>query len=110
MILNYQRQKLARRGLDVGPTRDGGAWPCDRARKPAATRVVNVLVLWNTLYLEAALRAEGFSVREEDVARLSPLGCEHINLLGRYAFCVPDQARRGELRPLRNPAAAAENR
>ena len=76
--------------------------------------VVNVLVLWNTLYLDAALaalRTEGFPVREEEVARLSPLGCEHINLLGRYAFSVPDQVRRGELRPLRDPAAAAaENR
>lgn len=74
--------------------------------------VVNVLVLWNTLYLDAALtalRAEGFAVREENVARLSPLGYEHINLLGRYAFSVPNQVRRGELRPLRDPAAA-ENR
>ena len=69
--------------------------------------VVNVIVLWNTLYLDAvlaALRAEGYPVREEDAARLSPLGCEHINLLGRYAFSVPDQVRRGELRPLRDPA------
>ena len=37
------------------------------------------------------------------LARLSPLGCEHINLLGRYAFSVPEQVRRGELRPLRDP-------
>ena len=69
--------------------------------------MVNVIVLWNTLYLDAALaalRAEGYPVREEDAARLSPLGCEHINLLGRYAFSVPEQVRRGELRPLRDPA------
>lgn len=35
--------------------------------------VVNVIVLWNTIYLDAALnrlRAEGFHVRDEDVARL----------------------------------------
>ena len=51
------------------------------------------------------LRAEGFDVREEDVARLSPLGFEHINMLGRYAFTLPDGVARGELRPLRNPAA-----
>jgi hypothetical protein len=43
-------------------------------------------------------------VREEDVVRLSPLGHEHINLLGRYSFAVPEAVARGELRPLRNPA------
>ena len=39
--------------------------------------VVNVIVLWNTIYMDAVLnqlRAEGFDVRSEDVARLSPLG------------------------------------
>ncbi len=44
-------------------------------------------------------------MREEDVARLSPLGFEHINMLGRYAFTLPDAVARGELRPLRDPAA-----
>ena len=33
---------------------------------------------------------------------------EHINLLGRYAFSVPEAVTRGELRPLRNPAEAIE--
>ncbi len=69
--------------------------------------VVNVIVLWNTIYMDAALdklRAEGFDVRAEDVARLSPLGFDHINMLGRYAFILPDLVARGELRPLRNPA------
>jgi hypothetical protein len=42
-------------------------------------------------------------LREEDVGRLSPLGHEHINMLGRYAFSLPDRIARGELRPLRNP-------
>jgi TnpA family transposase len=44
--------------------------------------VVNVMVLWNTLYIEAAvnyLRAQGVDMRPEDVARLSPLGYKHIN-------------------------------
>ena len=69
--------------------------------------MVNVVVLWNTIYLDAALdqlRAEGFDVRDEDVARLSPLGFEHINMLGRYAFTLPDVVARGGLRPLRDPA------
>ena len=66
---------------------------------------VNIIVLWNTIYI-AALRQlpkEGLEVCEEDVGRLSPLGHEHINMLGRYAFSLPDQIARGELRPLRNP-------
>ena len=43
--------------------------------------MVNVIVLWNTIYMDAALiqlRAGGFDVHDEDVAR-------------------------GELRPLRDP-------
>jgi len=32
----------------------------------------------------------------------------HINLLGRYAFSVPEAVTRGELRPLRNPAEVLE--
>ena len=52
--------------------------------------VVNVIVLWNTIYMDAALdqlRAEGFDVRDEDVARLSPLGFDHINMLADTPSC-----------------------
>lgn len=68
--------------------------------------IVNVIVLWNTLYMDATLaqlRQEGFPVRDEDVARLSPLIHDHINMLGRYSFAVPEAVIRGELRPLRDP-------
>jgi TnpA family transposase len=68
--------------------------------------VVNVIVLWNTIYMDAALsqlRLEGYLVCDEDVVRLSPFGHEHINMLGRYSFVVPESVTRGELRPLRNP-------
>lgn len=73
--------------------------------------VVNIIVLWNTLYIDAALqqlRAEGFPVLPEDAARLSPLVYEHINLLGRYAFSVSDAVQRGQLRPLRSSSEAIE--
>jgi TnpA family transposase len=73
--------------------------------------VVNAIILWNTIYMDAVLgqlRAEGFDVRDEDVARLSPLAHEHINMLGQYAFILPEPVARGELRPLRIPAQAAE--
>jgi len=42
-------------------------------------------------------------VCDEDVARLSPLGFDHVDMLGRYAFILPDRIARGELRPLRDP-------
>ena len=54
------------------------------------------------------LRNEDFQVLEEDVARLSPLGHEHINMLGRYSFTLPDGVARGELRPLRDPNQPAD--
>jgi TnpA family transposase len=69
--------------------------------------VVNMIVLWNTIYMQAALdqlRAEGFPVLAEDVAHLSPHTYGHINVLGRYSFSIPESVSRGELRPLRNPA------
>ena len=69
--------------------------------------VLNMIVLWNTVYMEASLdqlRADGYTVKDEDVARLSPLLHEHINMLGRYSFSVPESVAKGELRPLRDPS------
>jgi TnpA family transposase len=68
--------------------------------------VVNLIALWNTLYMEEVLtqlRREGYPIRDEDVARLSPLLFEHINLLGRYLFVLPEAVSKGALRPLRDP-------
>ena len=70
--------------------------------------VTNAVILWNTLYIEAALeqlRAEGFEVRPEDVARLSPLPTLHINVLGRYSFLLAEAVAEGGMRPLRDPNA-----
>ena len=68
--------------------------------------MVDVLVLWNTLYMDAALahlRGTGAEVKPGDVSRLSPLGYEHINVLGRYSLALADGIAHGELRPLRHP-------
>jgi hypothetical protein len=65
--------------------------------------VVNMIVLWNTIYMNAVLDqllADGYEVRPEDEARLSPFAHEHANMLGRYSFAVSDEVARGELRPL----------
>jgi hypothetical protein len=74
--------------------------------------VVNAIVLWNTINLDAALeqlQGEGHEIRDEDVARVSPLGFGHINMLGRYTFVLPDTVARGELRPLQDPMATADD-
>lgn len=68
--------------------------------------VVNAIVLWNTRYIGVALgdlRQSGTAVNDEDVARLSPLLHEHVNMLGRYDFTLPDEIASGQLRPLRDP-------
>jgi Tn3 transposase DDE domain len=70
--------------------------------------VVNVIVLWNTCYMDAAvskLQMTGAELKPEDLARLSPLGYRHINMLGRYSFALPEAIGRGELRSLREPAS-----
>jgi len=54
----------------------------------------------------ARMRRAGMAVRAEDVARLSPLGFDHLTILGRYQFVVPESVRRGDYRPLRDPGRA----
>jgi len=68
--------------------------------------VVNAIVLWNTFYMEAALKhlqQEGRDVAAADVARLSPLLHRHINFQGRYSFALSESVAQGALRPLRAP-------
>ncbi len=66
--------------------------------------VVNAMVLWNTLYMNRALeemRGRGMKIVPEDIERLSPLGYDHINFLGRYTFSLSDEIRQGAFHPLR---------
>jgi TnpA family transposase len=68
--------------------------------------VTNMVVLWNTRYMNAAvehLRKSGFEVRPEDLERLSPLPSHHINFVGRYPFALPEEVLQGQLRPFNNP-------
>ena len=83
----------------------------DHCHLGALGLVVNAIVLWNTLYMEAALnqlRAEGMEVNPEDVARLSPLIHKHMNFQGRYSFALSESVARGGLRPLRDPSEQDE--
>lgn len=73
--------------------------------------VVNVIVLWNTYYMDAAvnkLSSLGQATNRENIARLSPLGRKHINMLGRYYFLLAEPILKGELRSLRDPNAPEE--
>ena len=65
--------------------------------------VTNAVVLWNTIYMDAArdyLEQKSILIREEDEARLSPLQYGHINVLGHYSFVLSEKIMQGELRPL----------
>ena len=52
--------------------------------------VTNAVVLWNAIYIEAALnqlRQEGVEVKDEDVARLSPLNTTPTNCIRAGTIC-----------------------
>lgn len=73
--------------------------------------IINAVVPWNTRYLDAAvarLRAEGHDLKDEDVARLSPLKDRHISFLGRYLFNIKASGPGQGLRPFRDPVASED--
>jgi TnpA family transposase len=63
-------------------------------RASALILVTAAVVLWNTVYLGRAidvLRARGERIGADDLATLSPLGWEHVNITGDYIW--EDQTR-----------------
>jgi hypothetical protein len=70
--------------------------------------VVAAIVLWNTVYLERAVKAlttHGYAVDESLLQHLSPLGWDHINLTGDYNLEEPPIGRERAI----SRAAAAES-
>ncbi len=64
--------------------------------------MINIIVLWETVYTQAALDhlvANGHHPDPADISRLSPLGHPTINLNGRYQTTGTPPA--SGLRPLR---------
>ncbi|MGW0909510.1 Tn3 family transposase [Streptomyces sp. NPDC002853] len=57
----------------------------------------------------ARLRAEGHDMKNEGVARLSPLKDRHINFLGRYLFNIKAGGSGEGLRPFRDPDAIEDD-
>lgn len=43
---------------------------------------------------------QGLGINPEDIARLSPLGYRHFNMLGRYHFELAENLQKGGFRPL----------
>ena len=69
--------------------------------------VTNAVVLWNTIYMDAArnhLEQQSIVIKEEDEIRLSPLQHEHINVLGHYSFILSEVVVKGQLRPFNKPS------
>ena len=71
------------------------------ARRPTGTvgLAVNIIVFWNALYTDAVMeqwRTDGYPIYE------------HINVLGRHIFALPEMVAREQLRPLRRPADPIE--
>lgn len=64
--------------------------------------LINAIIVWNTTYLEKALKhlKEKEEVDESLLKHVSPLGWEHINLLGEYHFSSISNLESDELRPL----------
>jgi len=98
---------LLRATRQVAPAisrRPGGlAW---RAR-PGRERVD----FMSTRYMDAALnhrKSQGHEPKQEDLARLSPLRIRHFNVPGGATSPATDSVLKGEMRPLRNPAAPHE--
>ncbi|WP_075164623.1 Tn3 family transposase [Ktedonobacter racemifer] len=66
--------------------------------------VVAAIILWNTVYLAAAveqLKRDGVIISDDHLQHLSPLGWEHINLTGDFQWNPRQIPPSGQLRPLR---------
>jgi len=65
--------------------------------------VVNAIAVWNTVYMQAAiqhLRTSGQQISEDELAGLSPVRYEHINVYGKYSFDIAESLSHDGLRPL----------
>ncbi|MBD8641704.1 Tn3 family transposase [Sphingomonas sp. CFBP 13733] len=74
-----------------------------RHRASGLTLLTAAVTLWNTVYLDRAvrhLRGSGVDVPDELLAHVAPLGWEHVGLTGDYLWSEIDKPRE-RFRPLR---------
>jgi hypothetical protein len=84
------------------------ALAAQRYRASGLILLAAAIILWNTVYLQRAvdhLRKQGIEPGPDDLAHLSPLGWEHINLTGDYAWEVEETLNPDQFRPLRTRAS-----
>ena len=75
-----------------------------RHRASGLNLLVAAIILWNTTYLQRAvdhLRSQGHHPAPGDLAHLSPLGWEPINLTGDYRWETSPSLGPDQFRPLR---------
>ncbi|PFU36401.1 Tn3 family transposase (plasmid) [Bacillus cereus] len=72
-------------------------------RASALNIIINAISIWNTLHLTKAVeyQKQAISFNEELLHHMSPLGWEHINLLGEYHFNSEKVISLDSLRPLK---------
>ncbi|MFC9655384.1 Tn3 family transposase [Bacillus subtilis] len=72
-------------------------------RASALNIIINAISIWNTLHLTKAVeyQKQSGSFNEELLHHMSPLGWEHINLLGEYHFNSEKVISLDSLRPLK---------
>jgi len=71
--------------------------------------LTNAVIVWNTVYMQAALdalRREGYPIQEEDLVHLWPTRCAHVHRYGKYEFNVEAARTRAGLRPLKQTVGA----
>jgi TnpA family transposase len=101
-----EQQNALRRAVffnRLGEIRDR-SYENQRHRASGLNLLVASIILWNTIYLQRAvdhLRAQGQHPAPGDLAHLSPLGWEHINLTGDYHWETSPTLGPDQFRPLR---------
>ena len=101
-----EQQNALRRAVffnRLGEIRDR-SYENQRHRASGLNLIVSAIVLWNTTYLQRAvdhLKRQGYYPTLGDLAHLSPLGWEHINLTGDYHWEASSTLGPDEFRPLR---------
>jgi len=66
--------------------------------------LLNLVVYWNTFYLDRALTELlqlHPDIDHDDLARITPLAYDHIRILGRYSFTLNPHVQLGNYRPLK---------
>jgi Tn3 transposase DDE domain len=90
----------------LGEIRDR-SYENQRHRASGLNLLVAAIILWNTAYLQRAvdhLRNQGHCPASGDLAHLSPVDWEHINLTGDYHWDTSPTLGPDEFRPLRTHA------